>query len=151
MPKIAEKFGTSYPTVRTALLRLGVTPRAGGTSGRRPASDLFSESQVEEIRSRLSSGENMASIARAMGTTQTTIDRYAKRLGLHKPRKDVSSHAAEITAQLTGGTHVDEIASKFGTTRHTIYSVASRAGVDTAQAAIERFPVRGLAGGIIYF
>jgi transposase len=138
MPKIAEKLGVSYPTINAILTKLGVEKRKGGTTGRRPASDLFSAAQVEEIRKRIEAGENYAAIGRAMGTTQTTIDRYAKRLGLWQPRKNLEEHAPAIAEKLASGVHIDQLTAEYDAARYTIYRAAKKAGLNTAEVAMQR-------------
>lgn len=133
---IAKKFGVTPPVVLALLRKLGVTVRP--LASRRPHKDMFNDEQVREIERRIGEGEDLASIGRAMGSTQTTIDRYAKRLGLHKPRKDLTSHSSEIVNALTSGTPVDEVADKYQTTRATIYSVVDRAGIDLLPITIMR-------------
>lgn len=125
-PKLAERFGVSIPTIRNTLLKRGVQMKSQGRSDPRPWRSKFHGEQVEEIRRRIEAGENLASIGRAMGTSQTTIDSYAKELGLHTPRKDIAAHADEIKAKLAVGAHVDDIAAELGTTRATVYSVVAR-------------------------
>lgn len=79
---LAERSGVSASTVRTALLKAGVTLRAP-TQG--PQGAASAKTRNEEIRARWAKGEPIQTIAVALGTTSSAIYYAAKRLRL--PRR----------------------------------------------------------------